>query len=701
MKMFSVSHKTVFVVDHCPYMAESSRQQVECDVLTKSRAQGVIPLAPVSKSLWTCAVECSMEYCRILYDIYPKDKLVNYIVSDSEFHTLNTWKQDEQSTHELMSALAAVGPPNPREDPECCSILHGLVAAVESLCKITELQHERRTILMDTAERVANRGRIICLTNAKSDTHVRMLEDCIQETILEQNKLAAGSDRLMAIQQCDLVLIHIYPQGEDTLVSDRPKKEISPLLTSEVHSVRAGRHLATKLNILVQQHFDLASTTITNIPMKEEQHANTSANYDVELLHHRDAHLEFFKSGDLHMAGTSTRENGLKETVTLKWCTPRTNSVELHYCTGAYRISPTDVNSRPSSCLTNFLLNGRSVLLEQPRKSGSKVISHMLSSHGGEIFLHVLNSNRSTLEDPPSISEGCGGRVTDYRITDFGEFMRENRLTPVSESSHNPSGKLPAERAKAQLERHTRYWPMIISQTTIFNMQAVVPLANLIVKETLTEEDVLTCQKTVYNLVDMERKNDPLPISTVGSRGKGPKRDEQYRIMWNELETLVKTHAGATDRHQRVLDCIIACRSKPPEEEDRKKRGRKREEREDRTEKNGSKDTDDKSWQDSERLKGLLDKEDQESEVIKDSPDSPEPLNKKPRLSTDEVQPPERAKGPVSLLTMWTSRITAANSRKHQEFVGRASSVNNKFELYQHLKEENGMDVHENGKGSR
>lgn len=93
---------------------------------------------------------------------------------------------------------------------------------------------------------------------------------------------------------------------------------------------------------------------------QEEQHANTSANYDVELLHHRDAHIEFFKSGgslcitglwvevvtpnafqcdpiiaiwglysagDLHMAGTSTRENGVKETMTLKWCTPRTNSI--------------------------------------------------------------------------------------------------------------------------------------------------------------------------------------------------------------------------------------------------------------------------------------------------------------------------------------------------------------------------------------
>lgn len=31
---------------------------------------------------------------------------------------------------------------------------------------------------------------------------------------------------------------------------------------------------------------------------QEEQHANTSANYDVELLHHKDAHLEFFKSGE-------------------------------------------------------------------------------------------------------------------------------------------------------------------------------------------------------------------------------------------------------------------------------------------------------------------------------------------------------------------------------------------------------------------
>lgn len=39
----------------------------------------------------------------------------------------------------------------------------------------------------------------------------------------------------MAIQQCDLVLVHIYPQGEDTLVSDRPKKEVGASTETNDH----------------------------------------------------------------------------------------------------------------------------------------------------------------------------------------------------------------------------------------------------------------------------------------------------------------------------------------------------------------------------------------------------------------------------------------------------------------------------------
>merc|ERR1719470_705070 len=110
---------------------------------------------------------------------------------------------------------------------------------------------------------------------------------------------------------------------------------------------------------------------------------------------------------------TLARREGCEyNTATLKWCTPRgSTATELHHCSGSYRITPTDVNSRQSSCLTNFLLSGRSVMLEMVKRTSNKTMSHMLTSHGGEIFIHTLSSSRSTLEDPPSISVGPHLRI--------------------------------------------------------------------------------------------------------------------------------------------------------------------------------------------------------------------------------------------------------------------------------------------------
>ena len=68
--------------------------------------------------------------------------------------------------------------------------------------------------------------------------------------------------------------------------------------------------------------------------MKEEQNASSSANYDVELLHPADAHSDLGVSDGL----TVNDKDGVRSTaVTLKWCTPKTNIVELHQCMGAYR----------------------------------------------------------------------------------------------------------------------------------------------------------------------------------------------------------------------------------------------------------------------------------------------------------------------------------------------------------------------------
>lgn len=79
--------------------------------------------------------------------------------------------------------------------------------------------------------------------------------------------------------------------------------------------------------------------------------------------------------------------------------------------------------------------------------------------------------------------------------------------------------------AKAHVERMTRYWPMVSRDTMVFNMPSNIdPLASLITAETLNDDEVLQCKKTILNIVALENRNEPLPVPAAGARGKGPKR---------------------------------------------------------------------------------------------------------------------------------------------------------------------------------
>ncbi|ELU00680.1 hypothetical protein CAPTEDRAFT_125637 [Capitella teleta] len=661
------SHKTVLVLDHTAVFSRPSQQMVDFDAVTKSRG---IPLQPVGKSLWTCNVEACMEFSRIIYDIFPTDRLISLIASNvHEAECLTGWKTQEQSLQHQMTALGSLPPPDIKE-PADTSIMHGLTKAIKMLCEATPKQEE----LLKTQPDLKNKGRIICLTSFKSLDRIKVLEDATDLAIRSHNQLASSKPNLLPIEHCDLILLHVDPINQHGNITARSAVKISPQLQSELQPTLSGPHIAHKLVELAIQHFDLASTTITGIPMKEEQNASSSANYDVELLHSMEAHTELFKTGGHLDEIVIPSKEGLRiQTICLKWCTPKSISSELQQCHGAYRITPVDVNSRPSSCLTNFLLNGRAVMLEQQRKSGSKVISHMLSCHGGEIYIHVLGMFRSILEDPPSISEGCGGRVTDYRIKDFGELMKESRLAPAADASHLE--ELPIERAKGQLERMTRHWPMVIGDTIIFNMLSHLdPLPSLIVNESLSEDDVKDCRRAILYLVDLESRNENLPIPNSGTRGKGPKREEQYRQMWRECEKLVRCHANNSPQHAEVLECLLHCKGStgPPSPKSEVK-----------TE-NGSKDeenTYDQSMKTLERQ--MTEREKKDFNTIKKETDSP-PVKK----IKSEVIPRASAGSPESVLSIWMNKMAAKCSKRHAEFSGRIDSKGSKAELYKNPKPE-------------
>ncbi|XP_050068914.1 protein asunder [Anopheles maculipalpis] len=554
--MNEINHKTVFVLDHTPYFGISCESPIDCDFI-KSK----IPVPPISKSLWTCAVEASVEYCRIAYDLFPVGKLIRFVVSDTAAHIVNTWNTGTQTLTHILNAMTMVGVPPRQTQASDYSVIHGLRAAIEALAEPTEFQKEQ--ILAHSKNdsfKLVNRGRVICITSARDDASMKSLEDIFRTVLVQQNTIAGHKDYI-GIDQCHLVIINLYPANMESMVSNRALIDISPILMSEIHSNKANS-ISNKLTNLILPHFDLASTTVTGIPMKEEQNASSSANYDVEIFHGRTAHSVFL--GTELVLPHSLKEGSDYETVTLKWCTPRScGSSEMQPCLAQCRVTPVDVTSRPSSCLINFLLSGRSVLLEMPKKSGGKITSHLLSAHGGEIFIHSLNTARSCLEDPPSITEGGGGRVTDYRIKDFGVLMQQHRLVPLKPMpERQPDENMLKMRTK--LARNSRYWPLTLGRTVLYNIRHFVePILLLTQKPELTEEEKMMCLKSIYNLSKLEERQETIAMPNMGHRLKGNKKEEQYRLLWSELETVVN-YNGTSPSHKAIVSCIRECRRMYP-----------------------------------------------------------------------------------------------------------------------------------------
>ena len=106
---FPVNHKTVFVLDHSPVFGQSCAP-LDLDQMMKTRAgagaHNYIPLPPVYKSMWTCAAEAVLEYCRIVWDIFPtEEKLIEVVVSGHG--RLTSWDEAEQGSGRFGGSLAS------------------------------------------------------------------------------------------------------------------------------------------------------------------------------------------------------------------------------------------------------------------------------------------------------------------------------------------------------------------------------------------------------------------------------------------------------------------------------------------------------------------------------------------------------------------------------------------------------------------
>lgn len=68
----------------------------------------------------------------------------------------------------------------------------------------------------------------------------------------------------------------------------------------------------------------------------------------------------------------------------------------------------------------------------------------------------------------------------------------------------------------------------------------------------------MLCNKVIFNIITLETKHESLHLPNTGQRTKGQKREEQYKIIWNELETLIKNNLH-TETHRSVYNCLLEC----------------------------------------------------------------------------------------------------------------------------------------------
>ncbi|CAJ0580013.1 unnamed protein product, partial [Mesorhabditis spiculigera] len=122
-------HKVIVVLDHGPRFGRMSGE--ELPVLIKDLTDGKQrQAAKITKTIWTLAVESTLDMHRVVGDIFPNDdRLMRFVLSDgvgrfltAHMDNRNHWFEELLTNKQLVSSFATAGKPLESED---CTILCG------------------------------------------------------------------------------------------------------------------------------------------------------------------------------------------------------------------------------------------------------------------------------------------------------------------------------------------------------------------------------------------------------------------------------------------------------------------------------------------------------------------------------------------------------------------------------------------------
>eukprot|EP01102_Stenamoeba_stenopodia_P017185 TRINITY_DN6123_c0_g1_i2.p1 TRINITY_DN6123_c0_g1~~TRINITY_DN6123_c0_g1_i2.p1 ORF type:complete len:408 (-),score=68.29 TRINITY_DN6123_c0_g1_i2:79-1302(-) len=311
--------------------------------------------------------------------------------------------------------------------------------------------------------------------------------------------------------------------------------------------------------------------------MKESTANSNRAIYEVILFHPADLHqteskfMEYYNQSNVteesiqkvnerdDLSSSQSYVNTVKSLgsktileenmISLQWkSTDRKLDVNTLNCSCVHRISPVNPASSPSQCLMKHVTSGKAVLLQAVGQS-VPMTTHVLLTHGGEVFLHCLHPYQP-LQEIPGISV-YSKKVNGLRMKEFVNLVNNNtyyppKHPPVSynvvtikgDGNNRKDGD--SYLTTKSIERATRHFPVLESQTLLMDpdmaddfKRLVEPLKMYLFRDETDSEIDNDAIELTARIWQLATHNDSRLFPQLASNP--PLRQDHYRRLWSEI----------------------------------------------------------------------------------------------------------------------------------------------------------------------
>ncbi|CAB4422669.1 unnamed protein product [Rhizophagus irregularis] len=527
--------------------------------------------------LWTCFMEATLEYCRIVFDLFDSrisasSVSVHIAGAPLELSVLNKWH--EQNLMRISDNIKLISPcsvtPSPMRIPHALeNVIKSLEANGSNDKKSDNIK--ARVILMLV-------GKVDEQDYSYRETRDQKLTD-LRDMIYEISQ----HDTLIRLKQCHFDVLRVIPSYE-TVEKDIPRAKINiPNLQTEfsisIYNIPLGRRYLTRSMLhLVQLHLNLNSLRLLEVPMKKSN--NTKSSYEVNLLYPAGDHIP--RSTPIEVSKTRIYEvDHLNyRQVVLKWV-QRLHGLDQLATSCTHMVTPTEI-SPPTRALMSSLMKGAIYALAdaselsniggissiQNENGRSVPFSHIILFRQDALYLHCQHINYRQnihIEDAMyfnKVPSKLGTMFKSVAPTDLMFFekhiIRPNYIQSIK-NIQIPERKCQFIQTTTNLDIETRWLLSMLSSNSDDGIKLQLGLnAGTPVYEIITQLKILLCVDTPSE-ESVKIINEILDrLLMMGRRSDSFQDQKNANIVLKQIPSIAKVFQSSSPMHGEICDVILA-----------------------------------------------------------------------------------------------------------------------------------------------